>query len=178
MKDQRKIYLEEKENGEKIAHVGKFEFLVLDQKEEGFYLLLKDLYRETDSFGQTHDCRGSNVQRICREFADELSAIVGVENLVAHTVDLMSDDGLKDYGSIKELVSLLTTDLYRRYVDTLDLDRLKEWWWLATPYSTPRHEDAIWINCVSPRGHVNIDDYYDDIGVRPFCILKSNIFVS
>ena len=178
MKDQRKIYLEEKETGETIAHVGKFEFLVLDQKEEGFYLLLKGLYRENESFGQNNDFRGSNVQRICREFADELSAIVGVENLVEHTVDLMSDDGLKDYGSIKELVSLLTTDLYRRYVDTLDLNRLKKWWWLATPYSTPRHEDANWIKCVSPRGGFNIGRYYGGNGVRPFCILKSNIFVS
>ena len=173
------VSLEEMENGETIAHVGKYDFLVLERSGDTIAMVLKGLYREKIKFGPNNDYRGSNVQKICREFAEEIAAIVGEENLVEHTVDLTSDDGLKDYGKIKERVSLLTTELCRRYVDVLDLDRLQKYWWLATPYSTPKHEDSNWIKCVSPRGYVDIGNcYVDGGGVRPFCILKSDIFLS
>ena len=171
--------IEQMENGEKIAHVGKFDFLVLERSGDTVSLLLKDLYCENAKFGSNNDFRGSNVQNICLKFAKDLAEIVGEENIVEHTVDLTSDDGLKDYGTVKEKASLLTTALYRRYVDVLDIDRLQKYYWLVTPYSTPRHENAAWVKCVSPLGPVLNDDcYFDRIGVRPFCILKSNIFVS
>lgn len=171
--------LEKKENGETIAHVGEFDFLVLERSGDTVSMVLKGLYGEDVQFGSNNDFRGSNVQKICREFADKLSDIVGADNIVEHTVDLTSDDGLKDYGAVKEKVSLLTTNLYRRYVDVLDIDRLKEYYWLVTPYSTPKHEDAKWIKCVSPHGDIDIDCCnLDSIGVRPSCIFSSSIFDS
>ena len=70
-------------------------------------------------------------------------------------------------------------ELYRRYVEILDKHKIKKWWWLATPFSTPKHDGASWVKCVAPSGCINISLYYAyDGGVRPFCILKSNIFVS
>ena len=171
--------LEKKENGETIAHIGEFDFLVLERSADTVSMILKGLYAKKVQFGKNNDFMGSNVQKICREFADKLADIVGADNIVEHTVDLTSDDGLKDYGAVKEKVSLLTTNLYRRYVNVLDIDRLKEYYWLVTPYSTPKHEDAEWIKCVSPLGIIDGDCYnYDGFGVRPFCILKSDIFVS
>ena len=174
-----RFYIEKNEKGEEIAHVGDYDFLVLERSGDTIALLLKTLYKESVKFGSSNDFRGSNVQKICREFAEEIAAIVGEENIVEHTVDLTSDDGLKDYGTVKEKASLLTTDLYRRYVDILDLDRLEKYWWLVTPYSTPRHENSTWVKCVSPRGCFIIDFFNNGYsGVRPFCILKSDIFVS
>ncbi len=171
--------IEKNEKGEQIAHVGKYEFLVLERSGDTIALLLKSLYKENVKFGSNNDFRGSNVQKICREFAEEIAAIVGEENIVEHTVDLTSDDGLRDYGKIYEKCSLLTTDLYRRYVAILDLDRMEKYWWLVTPWSTPRHEDSTFVKCVSPRGYIGRGDCYDgDFGVRPFLILKSNIFGS
>ena len=170
--------LADKKVGE-TAKIGPYEFIVLEQSGDTTALILKELFKENVKFGSNNDYRGSNVQKICREFAKELESIVGADNLIEHTVDLASDDGLKDYSTIKENASLLTTDLYRRYVDVLDMDRLDKYYWLATPYSTPRHEGTSWVKCVSPRGDINNDDCnYDFIGVRPFCILKSDIFVS
>jgi hypothetical protein len=94
-------------------------------------------------------------------------------------VDLTSDDGLKDYGKIRRRASLLTADLYRRYVEILDKHKIDKWWWLATPHSTARHENASWVKCVAPSGYFGSDNYCGGgCGVRPFCILKSNIFVS
>ncbi len=173
-----RFYTKQNERGETIARIGKYEFLVLEKSGDTVSLLLKSLYKENVKFGANNDFRGSNAQKVCREFAAEIAAIVGEENIVEHTVDLTSDDGLRDYGKISEKCSLLTTDLYRRYVDILDLDRLYKYWWLVTPWSTPRHESSTLVKCVSPRGCFDYGYVDGNLGVRPFLILKSNIFES
>jgi len=162
-----------------VVKVGDHEFVVLEHRAEGTALILKQLLREGEEFGdENNNFAGSNVEDICNEFAEELAGIVGADNVLLHDVDLTSDDGLKDYGVIKRRVSLLTAPMYRQFVDILDEHKIDAWWWLATPYSTPRHEHTSWVKCVSPSGDVNDGRYYGSIGVRPFCILNSNIFVS
>lgn len=157
--------------------VGDHEFIVCEHTENGTVLLLKDLLYEGKSFGENNNYDGSNVDSLCEMFADELEKIVGKKNIILHTVDLTADDGLKDYGTIERRVSLLTADQCRRYVRILDKYKVKKWWWLITPYSTPTHEDANWIKCVSPHGILS-SNYFNSFGVRPFCILNSDIFVS
>ena len=98
--------------------------------------------------------------------------------MVTFDVDLTSDDGLKDYGVIQRKAALMTADQYRKYVQILDRYKPDEWWWLATPHSTATHENADWVNCVSPAGNFDYGFYDYQRGVRPFCILKSSIFVS
>ena len=158
--------------------IGDFEMVVLEQRESETYLILKDLYGEESEFGKNNNYDGSFVDKKCQEFAKALADIVGEDNLVLHEVDLTSDDGLKDYGTVERRASLITADMYRKYVDILDKFKLDCWWWLATPWSTKRHANDYWVKCVAPSGHVVGDFYYHDVGVRPFCIFKSSIFVS
>lgn len=161
--------------------LGEFEFVVLEHNyrgTEGTALILKDLYREGEKFGENNNYSGSNVQKICREFAQKMKELVGEENLIEHVVDLTSDDGLDDYECIVEDVSLMTTDMYRRFVKILDKHKIDKWWWLATAWSTPTHDDETWVKCVSPSGYVGDGGCGGGCGVRPFCILKSDIFVS
>jgi hypothetical protein len=63
-------------------------------------------------------------------------------------------------------------------VEVLDKFPVDLWWWLATAYSTKKHDDDRWVKCVAPSGRVGIGNYHYDCGVRPFCILKSDIFES
>ena len=94
-------------------------------------------------------------------------------------MDLTSDDGLKDYGAVTRKVSLLTAEMYRSCVDVLDQHKPDCWWWLATPFSTPRHNETDWVKCVSPAGSILYGGFSSDgSGVRPFCILNSSILVS
>lgn len=157
--------------------VGGHEFVVLEHKEQGTAAILKGLLDDM-AFGDTNNFDNSDVNERCRDFAEELESAFGGDILVTHEVDLTSDDGLKDYGSVRRKCSLLTTDLYRRYVEVLDFQKVERWWWLATPYSTPRHKNSFWVKCVAPSGCISFGDYYDDYGVRPFCIFNSSIFVS
>ncbi len=158
--------------------IGKYEFIVLEHCEGGTNVILKDLLRESEEFGNCNNFNDSNVDHICSQFATEIGNIIGLENLLIHTVDLTSDDGLKCYGTVERRMSLLTTDLYRRWVEILDKHKLNKWWWLVTPYSTPKHDDDSWVKCVSPSGLILNNSYRFNGGVRPFCILKSDIFVS
>ena len=158
--------------------IGEDEFIVLDQMEDRTYVILKSLLKESEEFGDCNNYNDSNVDHICTDFATKISGIIGNDNLLMHTVDLTSDDGLKCYGTVERQMSLITTEMYRRYVEILDMHKLNKWWWIATPYSTPKHEDDEWVKCVSPSGFIDNDDYNYDYGVRPFCILKSDIFVS
>ena len=162
-----------------IVKVGKHEFIVLEHREEGTALILKGLLQDDQEFGDSNNYAGSNVETICNDFADELAEIVGEDNVILHEVDLTSDDGLKDYGKIQRRASSLTADMYRKFVEILDKFNPEQWWWLATPHSTKRHGNVNWVKCVSPSGciHYYVFNYYN-VGVRPFCILKSTIFVS
>lgn len=159
--------------------IGKFKFVVLDQQEGQTALVLKGMYGEETEFSRENNSySGSYVDERCNTFARELSEVIGLENIVEHTVDLTSDDGMKDYGAVERHASLLTTDMYRKYVEILDTCKPGCWWWLATPHSTERHGNDRWIKCVAPSGNIDGSVYFNVNGVRPFCILKSNIFVS
>ena len=161
-----------------IFKIGKHEFIVLEQIEGATKVLLKETLGDS-KFGDTNNYNGSVVDEVCEKFADEIADIIGAENIIEHTVDLTADDGLKDYGTIKRRMSLLTADDCRSCVEILDAHKLDKWWWTATAYSTLAHGDEDLVKCVSPSGNFNYrsgNSY--DFGVRPFCILKSNIFVS
>ena len=160
--------------------IGSHEMIVLEQGDGVTLLLRKDILCKS-RFGDTNNYDGSDADGRCKAFADEIADLVGGENMVEFTVDLTANDGLKCYGSIQRKAALLTANQCRQYVDILDEHKLDKWWWTATAYSTPKHGDKDWGKCVSPGGRIGVYDVdfcYGDFGVRPFCILKSHIFVS
>ena len=159
--------------------LGEYEFVVLEHNNGTAKVLLKNIFCTSD-FGECDcDFKKSKIKSILADFDENLSSIIGADNIIPHLVDLMSNDGLKDYGETTERISLLTGDMVRKYVHILDEYNPECWWWLATPYSTPTHNCDEFVVCVSPRGVIS--NYFcinDGGGVRPFCILNSNIFVS
>ena len=158
--------------------IGEREFIVCEHLEdEKTAVLLKDLLFEFQQFGINNNYNGSNVDQICNKFADEMEGLIGGA-LCEFSLDLTADDGLKCYGSIERKAALFTANMCRKYVEILDKCKIDKWWWTSTAYSTPKHDGSYWIKCVSPRGGIGSYDFNYDDGVRPFCILKSDIFVS
>ena len=159
--------------------LGDYEFIVLEQSGDTTAVILKDLIKEEMKFSDSDNKYTDSLVDIeCSKFEKKLANIIGNENIVEHTVDLTADDGLKCYGSIKRKMSLLTAEQYRKYVDILDKHKINKWWWLTTAHSTNKHDNSSWVKCVSPDGNIGNNNYNYNSGVRPFCILKSNIFVS
>lgn len=159
--------------------LGEYEFIVLEHNNGTAKVLLKNSLCTSEFSDEDCDFKKSKAKEILGDFADKLADIVGADSLIPHLVDLTSNDGLKDYGKTTEKVSLLTTDMARKYVHILDKHKLDMWWWLVTPYSTPTHGYSEYVCCVSPRGTISSGSCNDDGGgVRPFCIFNSDIFVS
>ena len=164
----------------KIAYIGDYEFIVIksDEKLGTTSLLMKECLFEEMNFGGNNDYRKSEIKQFLDKFAIEIANIIGEDNLVEHIVDLTADDGLKCYGAIKAKMSLFTANMVRENVDILDEFKLDKWWWTCAPYSTHKHKNSSWVKCVSPLGDIINYNYFDVSGVRPFCIVKSSIFVS
>ena len=161
-----------------VAKIGKFEFIVLEHGNGITKLLLKDFWTVGKFDDDTNDYSESLIGLILnKNFYHEIASLVGRENIVPHVTDLTSDDGRSDYGTIEESISLLTCDQYRKYVRILDRYNPNKWWWLATAYST-KNQYCHLVRCVFNDGTLLSSNCYYGRGVRPFCILKSNIFVS
>lgn len=172
-----KVKLSDIEIG-KPFKVGYLEFVVLEHFPKITAVILKDFWKKASFDSNSNDYRSSDIRKdLNNDFYDQLSKIVGKENIIKHGVDLTADDGREDYADCMDYISLLTCDWYRKYVSILDKYNPKQWWWLATPYSTLKDYNSL-VRCVSSNGTLCFDYCYRNNGVRPFCILKSDIFVS
>lgn len=89
-------------------------------------------------------------------------------------IDLTADDGLKDYGGDRVRVGLITCDEYRLLRG--NIPALPDtWWWTATPDS-PKNS---FVRFVFSDGALDGGDAcIGHWGVRPLCVLKSEILKS
>lgn len=160
-----------------IIKLGDREFYVLGHGAETTAVLAKDAARRM-TFGGGGDYRKSDVRDYCNgDFYKELAAVVGAENIVQHTVKLGADDGTGKGLSCKDNISILTTDLYRRYREFLPA--MGDPWWTATRVS--HDEDTGYtrsVCCVFSSGILCWGGCDCSSDVRPFCILNSSILVS
>ena len=157
--------------------IGKHEFIVLEQSGDTTAALSKSLIEDNVPFGDP-DFEKSNVRKVLVKFGAEIACEIGSDALVNHTVDQTTLDGMKHYGSTRAQVSLMTIDRIRRYADVLDNHKVDKWYWLATPWSVPGRGWEQGMCVVAPSGFVDFINSFCSFGVRPFCILKSDIFVS
>ena len=96
------------------------------------------------------------------EFIKSLSDVV-IEDT---EVDLVTDDGLFDYGAAEDKVFLLTQEQYKAYRD--NMNDVEDWWWLVTAHSTKTN----YVRTVYTDGSLHHSNaYYGSIGVRPACVL-------
>lgn len=159
--------------------LGDMEFIVLEQAIDGTHVILKNFWKTARFDGKTNNYTNSALRReLNTEFFNKVAALCGGGNIVGHAVDLTSDDGRKDYKNVFDYVSLLTCDQYRKYVYILDRYRPNNWWWLATAFSTEANGYDTFVRIVNDVGTLINVNCISSLGVRPFLILESFIFVS
>lgn len=164
---------------------GKFEtgigrFIVLEQKEDSTVVITENLYREDVKFdGDCTDYKKSSLRELCEgEILNEFSDEFGEENICTNEAGLVTVDGQEVFGKLLTKVRPLTFDEARKYNDLLVNKDLPDWYWTCTPWSTKERGWEYSVAVVAPSGDFNCNCYGISRGVRPFCILKSNIFVS
>ena len=115
---------------------------------------------------------GGYLDKLLEDFPELKDAAVTFQR------DLTADDGLKDYGTCVDTVSMLTADEYRENRD-IYMDPPGTWRWLITPDSTPSGGGSSFARSVSSDGSLYDNSAYSgDRGVRPVLYLKSGLLVS
>lgn len=163
-----------------VFNIGKYDFIVLEQKNGAAKVISKGFMAEDVVFDEdTRNYGKSNLKKVIEsDIQPIIEAELGADNLVEHTVDLTSVDMQHEFEPCTCKVRPITFDEARQYNDLLVNEELDDWWWTCTPWSTADRGWTRAITVVSSSGDIsNYDDnhYYS---VRLFCILKSNIFVS
>lgn len=96
------------------------------------------------------------------------------EMLEYFDIDLTADDGLKNYGGDRVRIGLITCEEYRLLRENIPAlpDR---WWWTATPGSPIN----TYVRNVYSDGSLSHNIAYSGyVGIRPICVLKSEILAS
>ena len=173
-----KVALSMLKRGDVFQTTGKRKYKVLGQYEDTTKIISIDLVKENVEFGDTSDYKTSKVKKLCdTEILKDFEKEFGAENIETHTADIITADGQK-VGSVKCKIRPITFDEVRRYTDITPNPCLNDWYWTLSPWST---EERGWrknLAAVSPSGYFFNNSYSNSGGVRPVCILKSNIFVS
>ena len=136
-----------------------------------YYMTVDNLFNS--EFGSTNNYTDSYVReklKTCK-FTIELEKEYG-DKLVLITMNLLSLDGLDDYGTVKgDILAIPTIDLYRECrKNILNSDNC---FWLATPDSTPSGYGSDGVRYVNSAGRVGYCWCGGTPGVRPFFILKA-----
>lgn len=163
-----------------VISYGGLDCIVLDVEQDKILVLAKESIGNMpfDEGNSNNFPKGTLCKYLNGEFIKKLKANgADTSALIPTTIDLTSDDGLKDYGETTQKIFLLTCDMYRKYRSVIP--NLNDWWWLATAYSTESNGYANSARGVYSDGSLsNYRAYYGNFGVRPAFYLKSSILES
>lgn len=163
-----------------VFEIGKNDFIVLEQIGAETKIISKNFMVEDIVYDEdSRDYNKSNLKEIIEDKIQPIiESEVGENNLVEHTVELTSVDMQHEFDDCKCKVRPITFDEARKYNNLLPNKELGDWWWTCTPWSTAEREWKYSMAVVSSAGFISNGVCDNDGGVRPVCILKSNIFVS
>lgn len=163
-----------------VISYGGLDCIVLDVEQDKILVLAKESIGNMpfDEGNSNNFPKGTLCKYLNGEFIKTLKANgADTSALIPTTIDLTSDDGLKDYGETTQKIFLLTCDMYRKYRSIIP--NLDDWWWLATAYSTESNGYAYRARIVRSGGSlVSGTACSGDRGVRPAFYLKSSILES
>ena len=124
-----------------------------------------------DEKGNWNNYRTSNVRGILSNMAN---AVFKGKSLLPHTVDLVADNGDRAYGTVVDLVFILTCDEYRKYREFIP--HYDDWIWTATPWWCGDKDSdtggANNVRGVNAAGRLSGDNAYYGGAIAPACIFN------
>ena len=160
--------------------IGNEVFIVLEQSDNGTKVISKEFAYTKKAFGNCSDWKKSPVRTLLNDdYYNKLVELVGENNIISMERDLTSLDGLDDYGTCNDKISLLSASEYAKYHKILGLkSNYSDQWWTITPVSTPSNDYSRFVCYVGSNGVL----YWSNCGycfvVRPFLTLEPSIWIS
>lgn len=174
-----RVRLSELNPGDIFQTTGKRKYKVLEQCAEYTRIISLGFVKENVKFNDgTTDYNKSSLKKLCdTEILEDFEEEFGEENIETEISDLITVDGQK-IGVVKYKVRPLTFDEARKYTELTPNNELNDPYWTCSAWSTAERGWRYALAVVSPSGCVGSVNCGGSYGVRPVCILKSNIFVS
>ena len=174
-----RVQLSELDPGD-VFKIGENDFIVLEHNYDTTTVISKGFMAENVVFDEdTRDYNKSNLKKVIEKCIQPvIESEVGVENLVEYDNSLLSVDNQKEFEPCRAKVMPPNFGLVIRFNNLIVNKDLDDWWWTCTPWSTADRGLKYSMSVVSPSGIIGNYDCDGIGGVRPVCILKSNIFVS
>lgn len=184
----RQLEKEEKGSGVQLSElnpgdvfkIGSHDFIVLRHYGDKTKVISKNFMAEDVVFDEnTPDYNNSNLKKIIEtEIQPVIENAVGKYNIIKEDIAVKTVDNQDRFDLIESKVRVATFEEARQYNDFIVNKDLDDWWWTCTPWSTDDRDLKYQIAVVAPSGGISHDCCSSLSGVRPVCILKSNIFVS
>ena len=174
-----RVRLSELNPGDIFQTTGKRKYKVLEQCTEYTRIISLGFVKENVKFDDgTTDYNKSSLKELCdTEILKDFEEEFGEENIETDIVDLITVDGQK-IGETECKVRPLTFDEARKYTELTPNNELDDSYWTCSTWSTVERGWRYALAVVSHSGFIGSNGCYFSCGVRPVCILKSNLFVS
>ena len=155
--------------GEKFTFKG-YEWVALEVNKDNVWAIMTKAW-DTAEFDENNrnDWKNSSIRKRLRE---ELLPILGEENLITRSVDLVADNGDRRYGRCDDKIWLLSCDDFRKYRETIlaNCDFEDDWWWTLTPWHINDVGYGHYVRLIYPAGNVGIYSASNSFGVAPACV--------
>lgn len=176
----KKIKLKRLAPGETFKDSNNIEYIVLEHFRRGGTKIITKDFLWKDILFDVNDCNNWKTSSLRNKLKNDYLPILedafGEDNILWHTVDLLTLDGYTNYGITDDKVSLLTIDEYRKYRELLG-NNMNDYWWLATPDSSSPEYNKLPVSCVTKLGDIIDRPCNTGKSVRPTIVLKSSILV-
>ena len=162
--------------GERFVY-GKKNCLVLEHMNDGTLCMVLD-EDYTSEFGKSNNFAESTLrEKLNTEYLNKwIDDGAFRADFVKMTVDLTTNDGLKDYSSCKCFLAPRTCDQHRKYRYLIPNPK-RNWEWTATAYSTKANGYSLTVYQVTSAGALDISYFGVVYGVRPLFKLNSESLV-
>ena len=159
--------------GEKFNFKG-FEWVVLDEHNYGEEKAVTAIMTKawaTAPFDENNrnDWKSSSIRKRLQE---ELLPVLGEENLITRSLELVADNGDRRYGRCDDKIWLLSCDDFRHYREIImaNCDFQDDWWWTLTPWYINDVGNGSIVRNIYPAGNVSNNNASNSNGVAPACI--------
>lgn len=167
-----------------IVKLGGIDFVVLDNNMAGssaepetLFILAVNSQGES-RFGDSNNYAVSDLREAVMDWLTMMVDDKGVDlnAIIPRTIDLLTLDGFKGYGTLEVKAAPLTLDEARKYADLIP--ECDAWTWLATGWGRPGNVGSGYAWNVSSNGGWNSNHCTYSYGIRPALILSSTLLVS